>query len=426
MAMDKEKCAEIIKAFTVSHDELQRMAAAFRCDMRLGLAGDPASSMRMLKSYVGLPMGKETGEFIALDFGGTNVRVLRILLKGNGDYEVLKKVSKPLAVAGVYDFVSAESEAEEQFDFIAGLIDEAIEENHETPYLLGHTFSFPSVQTNLNDARLITWTKEFATRGVEGEIVNDLLKAALERIGAANVRPVAIINDTVATLLAAAYKTPATFIGSIYATGQNTCYLEPYRESAEQAMIINMESGGFSKLTPSKYDDILDRASEKVGEQRMEKMVSGRYMGVLYGLAIADLLGSDRAYNFTSIDLSAIVEDDFLDRHIVAEILQRETGESFSKSECDLLQQLAAAIIVRSARLVAASYVGIIWHLTDEGSVQEQTIAIDGSVYEKMPLVREELRKTFDALLGEDAAKISIVLENTGSSLGAAIAACIA
>lgn len=424
--VDKEKCAEIIRAFTVGHEALQQMAAAFRYDMRLGLAGDPASSMRMLKSYVGLPTGKEAGEFLALDFGGTNVRVLRIRLKGGGDYEVLKKVSKPLAVYGVYDFVSAESVAEDQFDFIAGLIDEVIEENHETPYLLGHTFSFPSVQTNLYDARLITWTKEFATRGVEGEVINDLLKAALERVGATNVKPVAIINDTVATLLAAAYKTPATVIGSIYATGQNTCYLEPYRDTAASPMIINMESGGFSKLAPSKYDDMLDRASEKAGEQRMEKMVSGRYMGMLYGLAIADLLESERGYVFKSTDLTAIVEDDFLDRHVVAEILERETGVRFSKSACERLQQLASAIIVRSARLVAASYVGIIWHLTGRGAVEEQTIAIDGSVYEKMPLVKEELRRTFDELLGEDAEKIDIVLENTGSSLGAAIAASIA
>ncbi|BEU88266.1 hexokinase [Selenomonas sp. TAMA-11512] len=426
MAIDKEKCAEIIEAFDVRQDALRKIAEDFQADMRKGLAGDPASSMRMLKSYVGLPTGKETGEFLALDFGGTNVRALRILLKGGGDYEVLKKVTKPLVFEGVYDFVSAASEAKDQFDFIAGLIDEVIEENHETPYLLGHTFSFPSAQTNLYDARLITWTKEFATKGVEGEIVNDLLKAALDRIGALNVRPVAVINDTVATLLAAAYKTPDTYIGSIYATGQNTCYLEPFTGTSERAMIINMESGGFSKIMPSKYDEILDAASEKAGEQRMEKMVAGRYMGVLYSLALADLLGSDSAYNFTSIDLSAIVEDAYLDRHLAAEILERETGERFSQPECVLLQQLAAAIIVRSARLVAASYVGILLHLTGNGEITEQTIAIDGSVYEKMPLVKEELRNTFDELLGADAASIRIVLENDGSGLGASIAACIA
>ena len=32
----------------------------------------------MLPSYIGLPTGKETGEYLALDFGGTNLRVVLI------------------------------------------------------------------------------------------------------------------------------------------------------------------------------------------------------------------------------------------------------------------------------------------------------------------------------------------------------------
>ena len=39
----------------------------------------------------------------------------------------------------------------------------------------------------------------------------------------------------------------------------------------------------------------------------MEKMVSGRYLGEIYGHALADILGRDKPFSFTSIDLSAIV-----------------------------------------------------------------------------------------------------------------------
>ena len=105
------------------------------------------------------------------------MRVLLYRLEGNGKYEILSHVAKPLKVDGVYDFIGAEATGEEMFDFIAALVDEAVGGDHETPYLLGHTFSFPSAQTNINDARLIIWTKEFAARGVEGEVVNDLLRA---------------------------------------------------------------------------------------------------------------------------------------------------------------------------------------------------------------------------------------------------------
>ena len=94
MAFNKEQFANLIEEFTVKTEQLREIAADFRYDLRLGLKDPDQSSLRMLKSYVGLPTGKETGEYLALDFGGTNLRVLRIKLLGEGKFEVLKKVAK--------------------------------------------------------------------------------------------------------------------------------------------------------------------------------------------------------------------------------------------------------------------------------------------------------------------------------------------
>lgn len=427
MAFDKNQFDEIIKEFTVSTDELREIAADFRYDLRKGLKDPAESSLRMLKSYVGLPDGNETGEYLALDFGGTNVRVLRIRLEGNGKFEVLKKVAKPLKVAGVYDFIGEGSTAEQMFDFIAGLVDEAVDGNHETKYFLGHTFSFPSEQSDLYNAKLIIWTKEFATAGVEGKVVNDLLKEALGRQGLNNVEPTAVINDTVAVLLAAAYKQPDVYIGSIYATGHNTCYLEPYADSAEEPMILNLESGGFSKLIPNRFDREFDKNSEKPGEQRLEKMVSGRYMGEIFGMALAELLNENgKKYGFTSIDMSNIIVDDSDDKKEVKAIVAEKTGCNLDTADAELVQKFAAAMVVRSARLVTASYVGIIWQLAgEEGKALKQHIAIDGSVYEKMPLAKENIMRALSELLGENAGIVDTVLENGGSGLGAAIAAAM-
>lgn len=427
MAFDKNQFDEIIKEFTVSTDELREIAADFRYDLRKGLKAPAESSLRMLKSYVGLPDGNETGEYLALDFGGTNVRVLRIRLEGNGKFEVLKKVAKPLKVAGVYDFIGEGSTAEQMFDFIAGLVDEAVDGNHETKYFLGHTFSFPSEQSDLYNAKLIIWTKEFATAGVEGKVVNDLLKEALGRQGLNNVEPTAVINDTVAVLLAAAYKQPDVYIGSIYATGHNTCYLEPYADSAEEPMILNLESGGFSKLIPNRFDREFDKNSEKPGEQRLEKMVSGRYMGEIFGMALAELLNENgKKYGFTSIDMSNIIVDDSDDKKEVKAIVAKKTGCNLDTADAELVQKFAAAMVVRSARLVTASYVGIIWQLAgEEGKALKQHIAIDGSVYEKMPLAKENIMRALSELLGENAGIVDTVLENGGSGLGAAIAAAM-
>lgn len=426
MAFDKNQFDDIIEEFTVNGDTLHEIAADFRYDLRKGLQNPDESSLRMLKSYVGLPTGKETGEYLALDFGGTNLRVLRIQLKGEGKFEILKKVAKPLKVEGVYDFIGPDSTAEQMFDFIAELVDEAIDGDHTKKYLLGHTFSFPSEQSDLYNAKLIIWTKEFATPGVEGKVVNDLLKEALHRQGIDNVEPTAVINDTVAVLLAAAYKQPDVYIGSIYATGHNTCYLEPYADSADEPMILNLESGGFMKLTPNRFDKAFDQASEKPGEQRLEKMVSGRYMGELFGMALADLLGEKgKSYEFTSIDMSNIIVDDSKDRQQVQNIVSGRTGRTLDLADCQQVQKLASTLVVRSARLVTASYVGIIWQLNGTGKALKQHIAIDGSVYEKMPLAKENIMQALSELLGEDAAVVDTVLENGGSGLGAAIAAAM-
>jgi hexokinase len=424
MAFDKEKFNDCLAQFTVSKEELNTIAANFRQDLKIGLKNPDDSSLRMLKSYVGLPTGKETGEYLAMDFGGTNVRILKIRLDGDGKYEIVKKVGKPLRVEGEYDYIGVGSKAKDMFDLFAGLIDEAIDGDHETKYLLGHTFSFPSKQTNLYNARLIIWTKEFATEGVEGEVVNDLLKDALKRKGITNVEPTAVINDTVAVLLSAAYKKGSTYIGSIYATGHNTCYLEPYADSDEQPMILNLESGNFSKLAPNRYDKILDDASERPGEQRLEKMVSGRYMGEILGVVLADLWGTDKKYKFTSIDMSAIIEDgsDFKE---TARIVEEKAGVKADAETCGQVQTLVKAILNRSARLVTATFVGIVWQLTGNGKTKPQHIAVDGSVYEKMPGAKESIDQALKELLGEDAKIVDTVLDNGGSGLGAAIAAAM-
>ena len=425
MEFDREKFDEIKAAFTLDDDALRSIADDFRADMRAGLAGKKDATLRMLRSYTDLPSGKEHGAFLALDFGGTNVRAARILLRGGSAYEVLQKVAKPLTMPGVYDHISADATAEEMFDFLAEIIDEAIDGNRDTKYLLGHTFSFPSHQSNLYNAALITWTKEFATQGVEGKVVNDLLKEALLRRGMKNVTPVAVINDTVAVLLAAAYKHEHTYIGSIYATGHNTCYYESFADGSEPASVINMESGAFGKLPTSKYDAIIDAASEYPGAQLLEKMVSGRYLGQLYGTALADLLGQDGAYPFTSIELSEIVADAYLDRHAAGAVIEAKTGMTFSAAERTLLQKLAAAVITRSARIVAATFAGIIRHRAGETALENQYVAIDGSVYEKVPLVAHHLRAALDVLLADEAINVQIILENGGSILGAALAAAM-
>lgn len=431
MAFNQEQFKDILAEFTIGGERLHEIAATFRQDLQLGLRDTTLSSMRMLKSYVGLPSGKETGEYLALDFGGTNIRVFKIRLDGDGKFEILKRVGRPLIVPGEYNYISKDATAEQMFDFIAALIDEAIDGDRSQKFYLGHTFSFPSTQDNLYNARLIIWTKEFATQGVEGQVANDLLVEALKRRGADNVEPVAVLNDTVAVLLSAAYKTPDTFIGSIYATGHNTCYLEPSIHDPNcfgaGGMILNLECGNFSKLVPNRFDKEYDEESEKPGEQRFEKMVSGRYMGELLGMAIAELLGEKgKKYGLSSIDMSMMILDESENLQRASDIIMAKVGRELELDDVKKIRELASAIVIRSARLVAASFVALVWQRAGSGKIQKQHVAVDGSVYEKMPLAKENITKAISELLGEDAANVDTILDNGGSGLGAAIAAAMA
>ena len=420
MDFNKTLYNEIMETLVADKEYITEAARAFRWDMEQGLKNTEYSSLQMLPSFIGLPEGTETGEFLTLDFGGTNVRATVIRLLGNGQYEQVRRAEKTL-VCDEYNLICAQASCDELFDFLTRIIGEAIAGNKETTYFLGHTFSFGSQQLDINKARLIKWAKEFAVPGVEGQDINALLMKALLEAGYSNVKPVAIINDTVAVQLAAAYQYPDTQIGSIYATGHNTCYMERMPDVGRPACILNMESGGFAKLIPTQWDIELDKQSEQPGRQRLEKMVSGRYMGMLFNQLLAQLFSLDKSPNLSAVDMSAIMGDKSAVITLLSDIIGVIDDDLTEK-----VQNLAKAITVRSARLVAATWAGTLWHLAGNDKILPQHIAVDGSVYQHMPYVQENVRRALYEILGEDAAAIEPVLIKDGSSVGAAIAAAVA
>ncbi|MCI6869423.1 MAG: hexokinase [Selenomonadales bacterium] len=420
--IDINKLNEVIAAMELDSDQLKEIAQAYRQDMVRGLKGEEDSTLQMLNSYIGLPSGDEQGYYLALDLGGTNVRVLLIRLDGGSRYEEVKKLVRPL-VTEEYNLINKESSPEKLFGFIADMIAEAVEGLDAEKIYLGHAFSFGSKQENIYNARLIKWSKEFAVPGVEGQVVNDLLKKALAEKGITNVEPNSVINDTVAILLAAAYERPDTTIGMIYATGYNACYIESYG-GFETPEIINMESGGFAKLMRTEYDARLDAMSQTPGSQQLEKMISGRYMGELITLIFNDVLPEGKHFDkvMTSIDISAMLSDD--DAYTKTKsIIKEKAGFDACDFGASSLRRLAEAVSVRSARLAAAALAGAIWQVAGTGKVRPQHVAIDGSVYAYMPGVKENLLKALYEILGEDAANIMPVLVSGGCGLGAAIAA---
>lgn len=379
--------------FSLSNQELKEIAQSFGEEMAKGLGGQP-SSLKMLPSYLANPTGKEKGSFLALDFGGTNVRILLVELLGEGKITVTKQKSFPLAGEGYNYMVST---AKELFDFLAQQITQFIDQ--DKTYYLGHTFSFPFRLEGVNKGILLNWTKEFDVSGVEGQDVMELLHHSLAQKGADNVILAAILNDTVGTQLTAAYQDPQCQIGSIIGTGHNTCYLE-------KGIIINMESGNFNKLSLTRYDQILNKDSEEPDSQWLEKMASGRYLGEIVRLIMKEMEEQGllresypyhwtEKYSFSSAQMSQIL----------------------SKKEENILTQVCALVRLRSIQLIAATYLGILEHLGNPVN-----IAIDGSLYEKMPDYAYLLQQTMQEIYPNP---ITIKLTKDGSGMGAAIAAAL-
>ena len=129
---------------------------------------------------VGLPTGQEKGAFLALDMGGTNLRVCEVIFTDKrGEFDIIQsKYRLPKELR---------SGTEQQlWDFIAGCVQEFIDTHRESVETLdklplGFTFSFPSKQDYIDHGILQTWTKGFDILGVEGQDVVQQFEAALNR-----------------------------------------------------------------------------------------------------------------------------------------------------------------------------------------------------------------------------------------------------
>ncbi len=439
-----EECvmAQVLMAgwndFSLSKERFRQIATDFAAAMDDGLNGRP-SPLQMLPAFVGRPAGNESGKYLALDFGGTNLRVAEVELCGTKKPRISKmhKLSLKQAEGGV-DYTSADVDVDTLFDFIAQQI--AIVDNGTEALLLGHSFSYASEQTSLGRAKLVGWTKEIKVTGVAGQDINGLLTAALARQSIGNIQPVAVINDTTATLLAAAYSKPEADLGSVCGTGHNTCYYEAFspQKASTRMMAYNSESGGFDRLPFSAIDDQLDADSEYPGQQRLEKMVAGRYLGeltrriLLSGRSDCGMIFIDgcpafqRVDGISGIDVAVFAGDETKDlADIKCWIEKQLPGYSGALAERHFIKAVAEMVVDRSAALIAASYAGFLLRM-DPQHRRKHVIGINGSLYEKMPRFAGGIQMALENFGDWNSEQVIFHLVDEAPLIGAAIAAAMA
>jgi len=427
--------------FNVSLNDVQNIVKAFHLEMKRGLSGRK-SSLKMIPTYVDRPTGNENGKFIALDFGGTNFRILELELKGGrktNPLKIMKFVLNKRLIKGT---------ANDFFGFIAGCLKNFLEKRKVgigEERNLGFTFSFPVKQTGTAAGTLVCWTKGFSVKGVMGKDVVGLLSEALARKGITNVKISALVNDTVGTLAAESYEDQNCDIGIILGTGTNACYVEELPnitkwhgpETRTNRMIVNIEWGNFNKLRLTSYDKRLDKASDNPGQQILEKMVSGMYLGEVARLVLIDLISKyllfsdsgtgifNKTGSFKTEHMSIIEDDESGDLTSIRTLLKKLNIPKSTLDERRTIKKTCEIVSLRGARVSAACLAAIITKM-DPDLFRYHMVAIDGSVYEKHPSFSRNMKSCLQEIFGARSSRIKMVLAKDGSGKGAAVIAAVA
>lgn len=219
------KVRRLCKDFVLSNSKLKSVMNRMSDCIDRGLCKTTheLSTIKCWQTYVqDMPTGNENGEFLALDLGGSNFRVLQLTLGVNRYFKIKQKTyacSKELMTGSGIKL----------FDYIASCLEEFITSEgikSSSVLPLGFTFSFPMSQSSIDSGTLVRWTKGFMCDGVVGEDIVQLMTNAIKNVPGLNVKVCAILNDTVGTLMSCAWMDPKTKIGLIVGTGCNCCYIE--------------------------------------------------------------------------------------------------------------------------------------------------------------------------------------------------------
>ncbi len=419
----KDALDKISEEFAFNTKDVKEFISLFHLEMARGLEGGQ-SSLKMIDSFARRPSGSELGTYLALDLGGTNFRVMAVNLRGKGEIHVgaTSRYSIPK------DIITGKGE--DLFNFIASKLGAFIESGKlakDKTYALGFTFSFPVKQTGIKSGTLIAWTKGFSAEGVVGKDVVALLEGAMKKQNINCISVEALANDTVGTMIAKCYARKDCDIGVILGTGTNACY----PESRISGLTVNTEWGNFNKLRQTKFDLVLDDASNNPGLQLFEKAVSGMYLGEIFRLVALSLIDEkllfassklarsafEVPYSFTSEQMSSLAEGTF---DAKSTSLSQMADEDFA-----VMVSMAKIISTRSARLAAAAVASLaLWQ--DPKMLQKHVVAVDGSLYEKYPGYKQEMTRLIGEVLGGHAGNISFELTKDGSGTGAAVIAAVA
>ncbi|XP_044052179.1 hexokinase-2 [Siniperca chuatsi] len=429
----------------LSDQTLMDVSIRFRREMDKGLCRDtnPTAAVKMLPTFVrSTPDGTEQGEFLALDLGGSNFRVLLVKV-GKQEVEMENQI---YAIPEHLMRGNGSELFEHIADCLANFLEKLGIKDKKLP--LGFTFSFPCQQTKLDESVLVSWTKGFKSSGVEGKDVVSLLRKSIKKRGDFDIDIVAVINDTVGTMMTCGYDDRHCEIGLIVGTGTNACYMEQMRnlellDGDEGRMCVNTEWGAFGddgalEDLRTDIDREIDAGSLNPGKQLFEKMISGMYMGELVRLILVKMTKEQLLFqgkttamllttgSFNTSYIYAIENDKDEEGLVSAEKVLRGLGLDPSVEDCIATQRVCQIVSTRAAHLCAATLVAVLRQIRDNKAAEKlrATIGVDGSVYKNHPEFSRRLHKMVRRLVPD--CDVRFLQSQCGSGKGAAMVTAVA
>ncbi|XP_068168068.1 hexokinase-2 [Antennarius striatus] len=439
---------KFLQQFQLSDEILMDVSIKFRREMDKGLCRDTNSTatVKMLPTFVrSTPDGTEQGEFLALDLGGSTFRVLLVKVKANGE----QKVEMENQIYAIPEHLMRGS-GTELFDHIADCLADFMEKMgiKDKKLPLGFTFSFPCRQTKLDEGILMSWNKAFKASGVEGKDVVSLLKESIKKRGDFDTDIMAVINDTVGTMMTCGYDDPHCEIGLIVGTGTNACYMEQMRniellDGDEGCMCVNTEWGAFGddgvlEDLRTDIDQEIDAGSLNPGNHLFEKMISSLYMGELVRLILVRMTkqqllfqGKTSAKLLTTGGISTnyiyAIESDNVDEGMaVTEKVLLSLDLEPSIQDCIATRRVCQIVSTRAAHLCAAALGAVLRQIRDNKAAEKlrATVGVDGSVYKNHPQFSRRLQKMVHRLVPD--CDVRFLQSQCGSGKGAAMVTAVA
>nr|XP_020446131.1 hexokinase-2-like isoform X2 [Monopterus albus] len=437
----------ILNTLRLSRAQLLDVKERVRKEMVRGLSKQTheQASVKMLPTYVrSTPDGTEHGDFLALDLGGSSFRVLLVQVRSGKRHKVdmhQKIYSIPQEIM--------QGTGEELFNHIVHCISDFLEymgmKGASLP--LGFTFSFPCHQNRLDQGILLKWTKGFKATGCEGEDVVMLLKDAVRRKQDFDLNFVAMVNDTVGTMISCGYEDPKCEVGLIVGTGTNVCYMEDMKnielvEGDDGHMCVNMEWGAFGDSGElddfcTQFDHMVDASSNYPGKQRYEKMISGMYLGEIVRNVLIDFTAKGLLFRgklserlktrgiFETKFLSQI-ERDHLAMRQVRSILQHLGLTSSTCDDSVLVKEVCTVVARRAAQLCGAGLAAVVEKIRENRNLNHLsvTVGVDGTLYKMHPHFSSVVQETLQDLAPQ--CQVTFHKSEDGSGKGAALITAVA